>query len=497
MRSAPLRISVKWESDRDIPSGVFAMHNREYRIERTDDIPDLQIFDATEWDTFDQSMNKFVMFNCPNLVICNNQQASKWLNFLSEFDAICLEENLDSLLPHKILRVYLRNKERKSLLNNSRIDQMTGLLNRLEFKRQLELELESITEENPLSALFMDMDYFKKLNDTYGHQVGDFALQEVSKIIRNAISFTPRAFRFGGEEFVILIRMNETQAMALAEYIKKEIESHLFKFNDVEFKTTISIGLYTCFSSQMGEKCLERADMALYQAKGLGRNQVVSYKNYSEELVLEGNDPEIKNFENRIKVLTERLTSTLTTKSKQLMSQIKTEADIDGLTGLFVRKYFDNRIAREFEISQSRKRNLSLIFIDVDHFGMVNKTYGFPTGDEALRVVSHQITESIRNVDWAARYGGEELCIILPDTTEEEAYEIANRIWANIGKQNLRAFDGRNFHITASLGVAQLNEKDRDLNSFIQRTSDRTRRAKESGRNQICREDRGAEDVRV
>lgn len=497
MASESLRMTVKWESKRNFPSGTYTIHNRDYEISPAEDIPDIQVFDATQWDSFEQSRNRFTVYNCPNLVICNETSAAKWLNFLSEFDGICLEKDVEKLLPMQILRVCLRNEERKALVYNSRIDQLTGLFNRKEMYRQMEMEMESLSIDNPLSILVIDMDRFKLINDNYGHRAGDMVLQEVSSIIRKAISFTPRAFRFGGEEFIILMRMNETQAVALGEFIRKEVEQYQFQYEEVDFNVTVSLGINTVICSSNLNETIEKADRALYEAKSKGRNQVVNYSDYLEEMYLDDTDPEIKDFENRIKVLTERLTNTLTTKSKKLMSQIKTEADKDGLTGLFVRKYFDKRISREYETARNKDRDLSLIFIDVDHFGMVNKTYGFPTGDQALRIVSKQIHDSIRNVDWAARYGGEEICIILPDTNEDEACEIAERIWNNIGRQHLKAFDGRNFRITASLGVAEVRPDDSDLDAFIQRTSDRTRRAKENGRNQICREDRGIDNVPI
>lgn len=490
MDSTTTTISVLWESDREFKFQDIEIHNKKYHLKRTLDIPDLRIFDATHWNSFEKSNLQFKLYNCPNIVICRKDDAIQWLKFLSEYDGICLEEEIDNLLPHYITRVFLRNDERKILMNQSRIDQLTGLNNRVELQRQLDLELESVTEDDPLSILMIDMDNFKNINDLYGHALGDYVLKETCSIIRKSLSFSPKAYRIGGNIFVILIRMNKTQASALAEFIRKEIEENKFKMDNQNIRTTVSIGHFTLRRSIESKDFLEKSDLALYQAKALGRNCVVSYNDYAEELTLEGNDPEIKNFENRIRVLTERLTNTLTSKSKQLMSQIKMEADHDGLTGLYIRRYFDNRISREFDIAKTKNHHLSLIFIDIDHFGMVNKTYGFPTGDQALRVVSQKINESIRDVDWAARYGGEELCIILPNTEEDEAYHIAKRIWNEIGNQNLKAFDGRGFLVTVSIGVAELNTGDKDLTSFIQRTSDRTRYAKEHGRNQICRKDR-------
>jgi diguanylate cyclase (GGDEF)-like protein len=308
----------------------------------------------------------------------------------------------------------------------------------------------------------------------------------VGKILQESLSATPGVYRIGGDEFVLLIKMNHTQALALGEFIREEIEEHLFKYNDMEIKITVSIGI-ALNDGQMDQSLFfEAAEKALYQAKTIGRNQVVEYNDYFGTLEQKGIDPQIRDFENRIKVLTERLTSALTSKSKQIVTQFKLEADHDGLTGLFIRRYFDRRLTRELELARGKNRPLSLIFIDLDHFGQVNKTYGFPTGDQTLQYVAMKIKNTIRTVDWCARYGGEELCVILPDTEEKEACEIADRVWLEIGRDPVKAYDGRKFTITASIGVAELISTDTDITAFIQRTSDRTRYAKEHGRNQVC-----------
>jgi diguanylate cyclase (GGDEF)-like protein len=301
----------------------------------------------------------------------------------------------------------------------------------------------------------------------------------------------PRAYRVGGEEFAVVARMNRTQAKAFAEFIRGEIEEAEFIYAEERIAVTASIGVALNPGDLEEEQVLYRADIVLYQAKALGRNRVVEYSEYYDEVEHEGSDPEIRDFDNRIRVLTERLSSVLAAKSRQMMTQYKREAEFDGLTGLFIRRYFDRRMNREFEKAVEHGRPLSLVFIDIDHFGRVNKTYGFPTGDKALQMVTAGIKRSIRTVDWAARYGGEEFCVVLPDTPEEDAVKIARRIWEEVGRERIYAFDGRAFSLTLSIGVAQVDSSDTDLETFLQRTSDRTRFAKQNGRNQVCCDDAG------
>ena len=201
---------------------------------------------------------------------------------------------------------------------------------------------------------------------------------------------------------------------------------------------------------------------------------------------IDSTEASILDFENRIRVMTDRLTSMLSSRTRELVTQLQKEADYDGLTGLFNRRYFDRRMAREFNNARSNNTPLSLIFIDVDHFGKVNKTYGFPTGDRTLQMVSQKIKDNIRVIDWAGRYGGEEFCVILPGTRKAEAVDVAERIWKALGTAQAQAYDGSNFSVTLSAGVAELEDSDATLLDFIQRTSDCTRYAKKNGRNQVC-----------
>jgi two-component system cell cycle response regulator len=241
------------------------------------------------------------------------------------------------------------------------------------------------------------------------------------------------------------------------------------------------------------ETLIGEADRALYAAKAAGRNRVELAGEISADL-----DPAealIKDFENRIRVLSERLTSMLSSRSRELVSRLAKEADQDGLTALFNRGYFDRRMSREFEKVQGGSGKLALIFLDIDHFGKVNKTYGWPTGDRALQQVAEVLRNSVRTVDWTARYGGEELCAVLPDTDEETACEVARRIWREVAAQPVQAYDGREVRLSISVGVAQYDpERDGAVLDFIQRTSERTRFAKEHGRNQVCCSDTAVED---
>jgi diguanylate cyclase (GGDEF)-like protein len=125
------------------------------------------------------------------------------------------------------------------------------------------------------TVMILDLDYFKKINDTYGHLAGDYVLKEVAKIIKSLIRKSDICGRFGGEEFVILLPNTKLSgAMKLAERIRKAIEEYDFDFNGKKINVTVSIGITSVGINDSYESLIDRADEALYEAKQKGRNRV-------------------------------------------------------------------------------------------------------------------------------------------------------------------------------------------------------------------------------
>jgi len=160
-------------------------------------------------------------------------------------------------------------------------------------------------------------------------------------------------------------------------------------------------------------------------------------------------------------------------------------ATVDGLTGLFVRSFFDVQIQKEFLRATRYDGQVGYLMSDIDHFKGFNDQYGHEMGDRVLRMVSDQIKESVRNVDIAARYGGEELCVILPNTDKEGSLVIAERIRQNI--ENLRIpYKDEELKITCSIGVSSIPENQpADVKGFMKQADEALYEAKENGRNQV------------
>ena len=152
-------------------------------------------------------------------------------------------------------------------------DKLTGAFNRLKWEEVLIEEINRVKRsKQDLSLIIFDLDFFKKINDTYGHDVGDIVLIEVVKITKQEIRKTDSLYRIGGEEFAILAPYtNCDQALVLAQRVRKAIDSHIFQ--EVE-RVTISMGVTEFQESDEPKQFVKRADLALYKSKERGRNQV-------------------------------------------------------------------------------------------------------------------------------------------------------------------------------------------------------------------------------
>lgn len=169
------------------------------------------------------------------------------------------------------------------VLKSATMDALTGLNNRRQFETRLKQEVSNSKRNNiPLCCMMLDVDYFKKVNDTYGHAAGDCVLRGVSEIIKTEIREYDIACRYGGEEFfIILPQTNIKEASLVAQRLRKVIEETKMDISeagvaDISYiKVTTSIGICTYESTMTPNEFAQKADKALYEAKTTGRNRVI------------------------------------------------------------------------------------------------------------------------------------------------------------------------------------------------------------------------------
>ncbi|MBF0102134.1 MAG: GGDEF domain-containing protein, partial [Desulfobacterales bacterium] len=160
------------------------------------------------------------------------------------------------------------------------IDPLTGCYNRREMDRKMEQSFANAKRhEHELSVIMFDIDHFKKINDTYGHQSGDEVLKSVSKTVLKEIRKGDILARYGGEEFLLLLpETNKRMAIMIAERLRQQIHQMNVNVNGIDINVTASFGVASLTVDMNGqEELIKEADLKLYEAKTNGRNQVMPH----------------------------------------------------------------------------------------------------------------------------------------------------------------------------------------------------------------------------
>lgn len=190
----------------------------------------------------------------------------------SEEDTLQLEYLLSPLLyPLRNALLY------RQALARALQDPLTGVNNRSGFESSLRREVNlARRHRTPLALLVVDIDQFKSINDHFGHLIGDCVLRDVAVCTASCVRNTDMLFRYGGEEFVVLLsNTGPDGAELLAERIRSTIEALCCTYGDTSLGVTVSLGVACLHDEESGDELFDRADNALYQAKGNGRNQVM------------------------------------------------------------------------------------------------------------------------------------------------------------------------------------------------------------------------------
>jgi diguanylate cyclase (GGDEF)-like protein len=180
----------------------------------------------------------------------------------------------------------------------------------------------------------------------------------------------------------------------------------------------------------------------------------------------------------RVKVLQDEL--------REANVRLESLAVTDGLTGLFNRRHFDRLLAGEVQRTLRYKVPLAVLLLDIDHFKQVNDSYGHPTGDLVLRNVSRVVAAGVRSTDFVARFGGEEIAVILTQTSLDSAAEVAERLRAQVAAAP-HDHQGTTLYKTASFGLAAFDGTGTPVSpeELLGRADQAMYRAKRGGRNRV------------
>lgn len=169
-------------------------------------------------------------------------------------------------------------------------------------------------------------------------------------------------------------------------------------------------------------------------------------------------------------------------KKVSLYESVEKLSITDGLTEIYLRRYFIDRLSEEIERSRRLKLKFSILMIDIDHFKNCNDRYGHMVGDAVLREIASIVKNNVREIDLTARYGGEEFSVLLPETGRDGALHVAERIRRACEGRLISAYD-ENLKFTVSIGISIYPEDARDPEPLIEKADEAMYRSKQEGRN--------------
>lgn len=475
------------------------------------DEAELRVLQSAHFADARRLRREYVLDARPTLIVADSaEQEADALEFLKPRDDVLRGLQPPELLVLRLARL-LKNAGGEARLHSLQFtDELTGLPNRKRWQALLSQALAQPAVPECRAVVLFDLDHFKQINDRFGHQAGDQVLRQTAALLQAQLAPGDRLARWGGEEFAaLLVRYDRATVEADTQRMLQRLAEHPFhapaaagsgferlvnRFDDTapapldgepvqRMVVTASAGLAIVDERSTFADAMSQADVALYEAKGRGRNRLVSYESLQENAGGDDRDLYVRHFENVTRVLTERMTTLVTNMGRSLVEAARREANQDALTQLHNRRYFDSRLSREVETAHKHGRALAIALVDLDHFHDVNAGFGYPSGDQVLRRFAEIARHGVRLTDWLARYGGEEFCLVMPDTDLDTAARVAERVRAQVAAADIRALDQRRVAVTVSIGVAALATPADGPLSLVQRASEAVMAAKRGGRN--------------
>jgi diguanylate cyclase (GGDEF)-like protein len=411
----------------------------------------------------------------PVLLVAPPDRVPSVVEQMRPADVVCVEGT-----PWPLLAQNLRHLFR---LRGHPVDRLTGLPHRAQLVSRLEHLLPLASEAHPISLALTDIDHFKAINDQYGHAVGDQVLHQLASMVSARCETVDLAARYSGEQFGLLFLTDEPEALEQVDALRRAVEVE--PFTDDEVKLTLSIGLATTDEPLDSRELIRFAQEAVYAAKAEGRNRARSYSSLRRAAEAHDEDLALASFENLTRVVSQRIVETITRRGRQLYRDLRQQADVDSLTQLYSRRYLDRQLDHDFHAAVNDAKPLTLALMDIDHFGLVNKQHGWPSGDRVLAEIAELVQASVRGSDWVGRYGGEEICLVMPDTPLANGKAVLERIRAAVEGNVFRSTSGEPIHVTMSIGAAELLGSDKGLSELLERASDQLISAKQAGRNTV------------
>lgn len=402
-------------------------------------------------------------------------------------------------------------------ISEARTDALTGIFNRRAFDEELERCTEEQQAGQSACIMMLDVDHFKKFNDTHGHKAGDEVLKAVARQLKETAGRDHVVCRYGGEEFAVLLRGESIpHGVRAAERTRSAISALHIRFEGKVLRVTASAGMAEIIGEEPGDRAVARADAALYCSKKAGRNQghyhdgdtfqpfvadateflsklaerrgevmndrlgeVERPQRQANELCAaqRGEDPAsnaaggtwMPNSQERTPAATEGVWETSQPAPMAGMSneawaageapQASHTGEKDPVTGLSNHAAFYEDLERRLEEYKRGGAPVLVMLVQVDGWAKIVKRRGEEAGDYALKAVGRLLQATVRDMDHLARFDDDSFSVMLPTAGFEDGLAIARRLQQALSRCQL-AHAGQPMTLTASIGLATAQSDD-------------------------------------
>jgi len=324
-------------------------------------------------------------------------------------DIVQANEQLQSRLAKAEQQIQAQAEEIRTHESEARTDCLTQLSNRRAFDDELARRVsEWHRKGNVVSLIILDVDHFKKFNDTHGHQAGDEVLRQVAAALKTSTREMDICCRYGGEEFAIVLPSTiASDARMLAERVRTAIEKTVIRFDVKQLKVTASFGVTTAGDNESPEQMLRRADEALYASKEAGRNCAHFHTGTECTPLTSGLAPKAA-----------------ATPAEKAEKQVVT-AVLDSLPN---RTKFAEELRRRVAESNRSGMPLSVLALELCEYTKVKDREGQNVGRTMLDATAQFLTSTMREMDLVGRLDDTRFVLLLPNASESESTAIGERL---------------------------------------------------------------------
>jgi diguanylate cyclase len=393
-------------------------------------------------------------------------------------------------------------------------DQLTGRANRRAFDHELERRIiEWQRRQTPVSLAMVDIDHFKKFNDTHGHQAGDAVLRGVAEVLHRSMRDMDLVARYGGEEFGIIMPVTPGEAAGpVAERVRAAVAAAIFRFEGTDLKVTVSEGAAQSQPGDTAATLVKRADDALYAAKKAGRNRVYFHDGENLRPVEVGSVPprtanaptkppaaksnlaaESASFsgQRENKSAPTQASPTPVPANTRAMPLEQPTADVfntrrDELAEAANREAYARSVRQRVAESNRFGTSLSLMLVQLDDLQSITQLHGPQAVTAVQRAVDQFLTATIREMDTVSRYRENAFAVLLPGTPLTDAARVAERVRRAVAETPLK-LGKHELSFTVSVGVVEARHGD-DYEALLKRSEATVQAAHDAGRNRtyVC-----------